>query len=110
MAWDPEANELFPHTVTLTAPGAVNQYGRHVDGASPDTVAAHVEYTMRQVRNIQGELTASSITVNISGVEGIKGVTPEWKVTLPDGTSRPIVSVSRHADENGDLWEVVHLQ
>lgn len=110
MAWDVEANSLFPHTVTINPPGALNNYGRQADGSSPDTVPAYVEYKMRQVRNVKGELSASSITVYLSGEEGVKSITPEWKVILPDGSSRPIVSVSRYADEGGDMFEVVYLQ
>lgn len=110
MAWDPEANSLFPHEVTLTAPGALNDWGRKVAGASPTTVNALVEYKMRQVRNVKGDLAASSITVYLSGANGLTGVATDWSITLPDGTSRPILSVARYPDEDGDMVEVLNLQ
>lgn len=110
MAWDPEANDLFPQQVTLTAPGALNDWGRKAAGASPTTVNALVEYKMRQVRNIKGDLAASSITVYLSGEDGLTNVATDWTITLPDGTSRPIMAVDRYPDEDGTMLEVVRLQ
>jgi hypothetical protein len=109
MAWDAEMEDLLPHTVTLTAPGNRNAYGRLIPGASPSTRAALVEYKMRLVRTLDGTETSSSITVYLSGSGGVSGITPEWTLTLPDSTSRPILSVDRYADDDGDLYEVVHL-
>lgn len=113
MAWDPQANSLFPHTVTLTAPGALNQWGRKAPGAGPVEVKALVEYKMRQVRTVKGDLSASSIAVYLSGQGGVRDITPEWSLQLPGqalAEARPIVSVARYADEQGDLLEVVFLQ
>lgn len=110
MTWDPEADILFPHTVTLTAPGAVNSYGRKTAGTGPIERAALVEHKVRAIRKIDGTETASGVTVYLSGSGGVTGVTTDWTVVLPDDTSRPIVSVDRFADETGDLLEVIHLQ
>ena len=111
MSWDAEAGSLFPHTITIEAPGALNNYGRTTDAVGSGTSkAAYVEYKMRQVRNGQGEQTMSSIAVYISGSGGTSGITPLWTLTLPDGTTRPILSVNRFADEDGDLIEVAYLQ
>ncbi len=113
MAWDSEANDLFPHTVTLTAPGAVNGYGRKAVGGTPVTCSALVEYKMRMVRSGKGEETSSSIAVYLSGEDGVLNITTEWSLQLPGETeaqSRPILSVARYADEGGDLLEVAYLQ
>jgi hypothetical protein len=110
MPWDVEANDLFPHTVTITPPGAKNAYGREVAGVGGATRRALVEYTMRMVRDMKGDETLSSITVYLSGAGGVSGITPDWTLVLPDTSSRPILSVSRYPDETGDLIEVVHLQ
>lgn len=111
MTWDPSADELYPHYVTLVAPGAMNAYGRNAEGSPTLERSAHVEFKMRMVRDVAGEKTMSSVTVYINGQNGTcPNLTTEWKVTLPDGTSRPILSVDRYADEDGDLHEVIHLQ
>jgi hypothetical protein len=110
MAWDPELNSLFPHTVTLTEPGTLNSYGRKAAGATSHSVSAHVEYKTRLVRKIDGTETMSSVSVYLSGADGVLNVTPEWAITLPDTTSRPIASIDRYADEDGDMVEVLHLQ
>lgn len=109
MAWDSEADELFPHTVTLAAPTGLNAAGRHGWGTATSRRAL-VEHKVREIRKVDGSSTSSSIAVYLNGSAGVTGVTPEWKLTLPDGTSRPILSVSRYADETGDLVEVVYLQ
>ncbi len=110
MSWDAEADELFPQSVTIAAPGSLNAYGRHAAGSSPAARACLIEYKMRQVRNVAGEESMSSIAVYLSGSGGVTNITPEWTLTLPDGTSRPILSVSRFPDETGDLIEVAYLQ
>lgn len=110
MTWDAEANELFPQTVTLTAPGTMNNYGRQAAGSSPSTRRALVEYKMRRTRNVQGQEAMSSVAVYLSGSGGVSGITPEWTILLPDDSTRPILSVNRFPDETGNILEVVYLQ
>lgn len=110
MSWDANVNDLFPHTVTLGAPGALNNYGRKAAPSTTSTRSALVEYKVRAVRKIDGAEVTSTIAVYLSGSGGTSGITTEWTLTLPDGTSRPILAVNRFADERGDLFEVVYLQ
>lgn len=109
--WDPEANILYPHTVLLREPGVVNDYGRKRDNGPPTvTRKAYVEYKMRLVRDIKGQQTMSSTTVYLNGSDGPLELTSEWSCTLPSGESRPILMVDRYSDEDGDEFEVLHLQ
>jgi hypothetical protein len=109
MSWDSEADELYPHTVTLAPPGTMGGYGRATVGTAVSR-SALVEHKLREVRTKDGAVTTSTIAVYLNGSAGVLSVTPEWKLTLPDATSRPILSVARYADEDGDLHEIVYLQ
>lgn len=106
--WEDDADELFPNRVTLSAPGTMNSYGRRSDGADTTDVACLIEHKMRQVRNVQGELTSSSTAIYFR-CDTIRDLTPDWQIVSPIDVARPIVSVARYSDEDGEFIEVAYL-
>lgn len=106
MALDPDLLALMPHTVTIAARSSLNGDGSPAFGEGVDW-AARVQGQSRNVRNAQGEEVVSTSRVYVGGLSGI---TATGRITLPDGTSPPILAVSTVADESGDLYEVVDLQ
>jgi hypothetical protein len=70
-------------------------------------VDAIVERRMRRVRNANGEMVGSSTNVTI--LDPTIKVTTNDRVTLADGTSGPILSVTGPRDASGNLLTQVYL-
>jgi len=71
--------------------------------ATPATLRAIVELKQQQVRSTSGELSVSRASVLFLDVAGLKAVAPSGvsvndRVTLPDGTTGPILNLSGFVD------------
>jgi hypothetical protein len=94
----------MPHSVTLAARSSVDGYGKPTYGAGT-AYQCHIERKTRVVRGIDGQERVSGCAVYLSETAGI---TPLYRITLPDGTQPTILAVDRFADRNGDYFEVVY--
>lgn len=106
MPLDPDLLALMPHSVTIAHKTGQDQYGAPTWGAGT-AWQARVEGKVTLVRDAQGLQAVSRSQVYLSGVAGT-GIRD--KVTLPNGTSPPILSVATVPDETGDSFEVIYLE
>ena len=97
--------ELFSATVTIAAPGT-----RALDGASsPGTATpyqAKVEPGIKMIRNQRGEEVVSMGRVFL--IDHYPAITPRHRLTLPDGSTPPIITIETTYDERGPYQTVLH--
>ena len=102
MSWDACLEELMGDTITVatvTAGSASALYGVPSYTTSVTTLKAHYTKDHRETRDNQGNTVAQSGTVWLAGSTTTVEVTA--KITLPDGTSPPIISVTHYSDGDG---------
>lgn len=106
MPLDPDLLALMPHTVTIAHKTGQDQYGAPTWGVATSW-QARVESMVKMVRDANGLQAVSQSQVYLAGVAGT-GIRD--KVTLPNGTSPPILSVLTMPDETGNSYEVIYLE
>lgn len=90
--------------VTITPVVSRDMYGKVTLGA-PGTYPAYVEGRVQMVRTAAGDERASSVTVILAGMVQVG---PDDRLTLPDGTSPPILAVGTVPDGDGYASTVVY--
>ena len=99
MAWSTEWNALMSDTVTVSSFSALSTDGYGVASYSTGTsYPARVVRTNELVRDFNGVEVVSNVTawINTTG-----GIATDAKITLPDGSSPPILSIDTFPDEDG---------
>lgn len=96
---------LMIHTVTLSGPPTRDDFGKPT---YPQAVQlkGRVENTREEVRTADGDVVEAKTKLFLPGAPA---VTTESRITLPDGTSPPIVSVAQESDARGPFMTVVYF-
>mgnify|MGYP003394488181 FL=1 len=89
--------DMMPHTVTHEEFSARSSYGAPAYG-SPASYRARVSYESSYVRKSDGSEVLARGKVVIAGTPT---VTPEDRITLPDGSTPQIITANVHADGGG---------
>lgn len=97
--------DLMPATVTVQTFVGRDSYGTASYG-SPITFSARVTYKNDYIRVATGEQVVSRGHIWIATVED---VTVQDLITLPDGTTPPLLAVEQIADESGPLYTKVYF-
>ena len=105
MALDPDLLEMMTQTVTIAPLTGRDNYGKPTFGTGV-VWRARIKGTNRRVVDHAGQEAVSTTEVWIGGVSGIG---PTDQLTLPDGTSPPLLKVERYPDEDGNSFEKVYL-
>lgn len=94
---------MLTETITQEVFAAQDAYGKPIYSA-PVSLAARVEYKPRRVVDATGQERVSRATVFLDGT-AVLGMRD--RLTLPDGTSSPIMQLYGPRDVNGsiDHWE-----
>ncbi len=99
MSWSTEFAELMPHTVQIAALASFSTdgYGDAVYGTA-STFTARVVGKQTLVRTFEGteELATTIVYVASTGT-----INPSDRITLPDGSTPPLLAVSTFPDEDG---------
>lgn len=102
--------ELMTETATvtkrLTGPGSRNLYGVTTFATLSSPFRGRYVRKNRMVRTVSGDEVVSRSHFYFHGTPGLE---PEDKVTLPDGTSPPILSVESYPDDHGSHHEVAYF-
>lgn len=91
-------SDLFTETITHEEFGGRNSYSKRSFG-SPANYSARVVKINKLVKASDGGEVLSTTQV---WIQGTPTVTPEDRITLPDGTTPIILSVEKYPDDNGD--------
>lgn len=89
--------DLMPHTIIHTPQFSRTDYGKPVY-AFPVSYRARVVFEEVNVRGDDGNIVVARGTVWINGTPFVKA---EDKITLPDGTSPPVLNSTRYTDDQG---------
>jgi hypothetical protein len=89
--------DMMPHTVTHAPLASRDAYGAPTYGAGVD-YTARVLYKNQRVRAADG---AEVVARGSVWFVGTPTVSPEDKITLPDATTPPLLSVEQYADADG---------
>ena len=106
MAISSELASLMESSVIIYPATAVDQYGARTVSASGTTYQAHVQPESSLARDDMGREVTIVATVIIYGVAT---VTTNDRITLPDGSSPVIVSISQHRDPSGPHHTTLRL-
>ncbi len=101
MPWD--FRELMTQTVTVQPQSGNNAAGEPTFGDAI-TIRCRIQGTIKEIRAADGLTRMSSALVILDGVYGIE---PQDKLTLPDGTTPVILSVNQNNDGAGSLYEEI---
>lgn len=104
MTIEVEFLELMTQTVTIAPFSSNNAYGEPSFGTAV-SYSARVVNKPKMIRNAQGKEVVSMAQ---TWLYGSPTVTPDDRITLPDGTQPPILYVAQYPDENGAHHEVVY--
>lgn len=91
-------SDLFPQTVTIASLSSRAAYGKQTFG-SATSYSARVVDKAQKIRDPDGQEVLARTVV---WVQGTPTVTPQDRITLPDGTTPPILNAEKYPDESGD--------
>ena len=95
-------------TVTVELATSINQYGETTYGA-PASYSAWVLAMPKEVRTATGEERVSAVEIIFdSGAADPPALTPESRLTLPDGSQPQILRVDTTVDPFGDRQVVCY--
>lgn len=103
MAIDPALLECFPHTVQIANVASTDNYGQTSFGSNT-AYQARVEKRARLFRDQNGREIVGVATVYLTSAVTIS---PRARITLPDGTTPPILAVETQPDESGDYYTAI---
>lgn len=106
MAFDTALLDLMPHTLTVKAQASLNDYGEPAYAATGRSVTALVVYKNKVVRTADGREHTSSAQAFVADTT----IVETDQVTLPDGTTRPVMAVTTYADADGAYAQEVAFQ
>ncbi len=103
MVFEEEFREFMPQTVTIAAVSATDAFGDRTYAAAI-TYDARVLEEQKIVTDFRGREVTSVHVVWVAPhlTSGLPNLTPEAQITLPDGSTPPMLSYSVVPDEDGD--------
>lgn len=99
MPFDPEFLELMPSTVSISTRTAHNNYGEATYSTVVTKYRARVVAAPRFVRTASQEVVEIATEVWVAST---KAIDTKAKITLPDGTTPPIVTADTYPDQFGN--------
>ena len=110
MSLDAAFLEYMTQEITVAKFASENAHGDRSFSTSTTTHKARIQFKQHLTVNSQGqEVVARGLAFLGASSSGVMpGLTPTDQVTLPDGTTPPILSVDRFADSDAQ-HEAAHL-
>lgn len=98
MVFENDFLDMMPHSVVVASASSMNSYGKLSHSATNSTYSALVQYEQKLIRAMDGTEKISMAQVIMAST---KFISPNDKITLPDGTKRPIFKIDTLADDEG---------
>lgn len=96
---------MMRETVTLRAQASLDKYGKQSFATGASTYRARLIWQERILRDKEGREVVEAGRAILYGAAS--SVTPQWQITLPDGSTPKITSVATIEDEDGDHHSVI---
>jgi hypothetical protein len=111
MAFDDDLLELMPFTITIASVTSVDKFNKRTYGSAV-SYRCRIVARMEQVVTEDGRQAQSShilwVAPPASGV--IPNLRPNCKLTLPDGTTPPVLAIETYPDEDGNQHMKIFLE
>lgn len=105
MAIDSLLTDLMIESISVAAVASKDAYGKRTWG-SPSTISnCRVQTGDHKILDSLGQEKVANGRIYVPGAPTL---TLNDKITLPDGSSPPILSIERFGDENGSHHSVIH--
>jgi len=102
MSIDRELLTLMTDTVTWSTASTLSQYGVPTWAGTGHSMAARIVTRHDEIRDADGQVRAARATVWCASTNGSTFIpTVDDRITLPDGTTPPILTVETYPDEIG---------
>jgi hypothetical protein len=102
------SREFLPmmlETVTLRAQASIDKYGKQSFASGGTSFRARLLWDEKILRDKDGREIVETGRALLFGVAA--SVTPQWQITLPDGSTPKITTVDTVQDEDGDHHSVI---
>ena len=98
MAFEDDFRHCMPHSITHSTYSTLDGYGKQSFSATATTYSALIQYDQKLVRSFDGteKLSTHNAIMNSTG-----SIDPNDLLTLPDGSTPPILSVLLSNDSGG---------
>ena len=106
MSFEKEFLDCMSQTVVVNAFGSLDGYSRAGFSTAGTTYAALIQAEQKLVRALDGTEQVAETTVHINSTSAIS---PDSKITLSNGDTRPILAVETLSDDEGVHHAVIHL-
>jgi len=104
MAIEAAFSDLMPSTVSLNAVNSTDEYGKRTFSGTTTSIQCRVQQSRRMVITEDGKQVPVEGTVYCFGTSN---ATVNDKLTLPDGSVVPILSVETRNDDEGSYATVI---
>lgn len=98
-------SDLMVETITITGATSIDSYGKHSYAAPTSVSHCRVQTGAHKITDMNGQEIVAAGKVYIASTPTI---TPESKITLPDGTTPRVLIVDTFSDERGSHHTCVH--
>lgn len=105
MAIDSALTALMVQSITIAAVATKDAYGKRTWGSASTINQCRVQTGDHKVLDSTGQEKVANGRVYVPGAPTL---TLNDKMTLPDGSSPPILAINRFGDENGSHHTVIH--
>lgn len=96
---------MMREQVVLNAQSAIDKYGKQSFATGGASFQARLIFEERILRDKDGREIVEAGRAILFGAAS--SVTPQWRITLPDGSQPKITSVDTIQDEGGDHHSVI---
>lgn len=106
MSFEEEYLACMPDTLVVNVVSSIDSYGKPSFSTVGTTYSALIQAEQKLVRAIDGTEKVAETTAHINSTSAIS---PDSKITLSNGDTRPILAVETLSDDEGIHHCVVHL-
>ena len=105
MSLHPDLQALMIETITVKTAGATTFYGQPSSFSTRENVKCHIMRKRTDVTDRNGEEVTASHMLYVDSND----ITVNDQIVMPDGSTRPVLYVQTHYDEEGPHHQVVYI-
>lgn len=105
MTIETRLTDLMVETIVIANATGLDAYGKHSYGTARNVAQCRVQTGAHKVTDQAGQEIVASGKVYVAGYPT---VTPESKITLPDGSVPRVLVVDSFSDERGNHHTCIH--
>lgn len=98
MSFENDFLDLMPHSIIVNSFSSINGYGKPTFATAATTYQGLIQYKQKLIKTGSGQekISTAQVVLNCTGT-----INSDDKITLSDGTIRPILGIERLSDDEG---------